>query len=435
MKQDRQAVLFISPSVPLEQGIGVERRAFQHLCALASRHDVHLMVTGQPKPRAAAEEAWRTLPASVSVLDRGEPPDPQGHRLGSHLLWELRHPPIPRRLPAAPTPAAWPERFAATLIFRLKSVPAWRTLREAGIATGRLVLDLDDLEALALRRRIAAEGDVLGREKALALRLRAARLARLQREMVRRANATLICSPDDRNRLIACGHDPARIRIVPNAPPDLDPLAPRRVSPGEPYRLLFIGALGYSPNIDALQWFVRDIWPKIRARDGRRVELEIVGYGAGDEVRALSGVPGVRVTGEVATVTPCYARADMLVAPIRSGGGTRIKILEAFAIGRPVVATTRAAEGLPVADGRELLIADRPDDFARAVGRLIDDKGLGARLVAHGLELVARMRGIPQARLLAAIRGEAEPDDADAAGARPTGGENGGSHHTRPHPS
>ncbi|RMF13779.1 MAG: glycosyltransferase [Alphaproteobacteria bacterium] len=425
MKQGRQAVLFISPSVPLEQGIGVERRAFQHLCALASRHDVHLMITGQPKPRAEAEETWRTLPASITVLGRGEPPDPQGHRLGSHLLWELHHPPIPHRLPAVPIPAAWPESLAATLVFRLKSTPIWRELRRSGVATGRLVLDLDDLEALALRRRIAAERDILGREKALALRLRAARLARLQREMVWRADATLVCSREDRDRLIADRHDPARIRIVANAPPELEPLAPRRASPGEPYRLLFIGALGYSPNIDALQWFVRDIWPQIRARDGRRVELEIVGYGAGADVRALGRTPGVRVTGEVATVTPCYARADMLVAPLRWGGGTRIKILEAFAIGRPVVATTRAAEGLPVADGRELLIADRPDDFARAVSRLLDDEGLGARLIANGRELVARMRGIPQARLLAAIRGEADPDGADAAGDRPADGANG----------
>ncbi len=418
----RPPILYVSPCVPLEHGIGSERRAFQHLRALLREHDVHLLITGRPKPRAGNERIWRERPASVTVLGRPEAPEPQGRWPGSHLLWEIGHPPIPRRVPLDDLPDAWPARFAATLVFRLKNMPFRHAVERAGVEPGRTVLDLDDLEALALRRRIAAERDVLGREKSLALTLRAARLARFERASVARADAVLVCSSADRERLIARGVAPPRVHVVPNAPPEVAPLAPRRRTSGEPWRLLFIGSLGYSPNIDAMFWFVHEILPRIRAMAGAGVVLEIAGYGAVPQIRALDRVAGVRVIGEVPSVEPCYARADLLIAPIRSGGGTRIKILEAFAIGRPVVATGLAAEGLPVAHERELLLADRPTDFAAAVVRLFEDEDLRTRLVAHGRALVERMRGLPERRLLAAVTGAAaSPSAGAAADDRPAG--------------
>jgi glycosyltransferase involved in cell wall biosynthesis len=153
-----------------------------------------------------------------------------------------------------------------------------------------------------------------------------------------------------------------------------------RVEVADPPTLTFIGQQTYGPNADGSAWLVEEVLPHLRALVPD-VRLRVVGD-APEGVRALGLVDAVTVTGLVPDVADELARADVAVVPIRYGGGTRIKILEAFAHRIPVVSTTVGAEGLDVQDGEHLLIADDPQSFAKACATLLTDVELRRRLVA-----------------------------------------------------
>ena len=136
--------------------------------------------------------------------------------------------------------------------------------------------------------------------------------------------------------------------------------------------------MDYRPNVDAVIWFATEIFPLIR-RELPNVEFVIVGQKPTEAVMKLSALDGVTVTGSVDDVRPTIARANVYVAPLRMGGGTRFKLLEAMALRRAIVSTTMGAEGFAVQSGRELMIADRADDFSQAVIALLrDDTKRGA---------------------------------------------------------
>jgi glycosyltransferase involved in cell wall biosynthesis len=147
--------------------------------------------------------------------------------------------------------------------------------------------------------------------------------------------------------------------------------------------------MDWMPNEDAMLRFVADTLPRIR-RSRPDVTLTVVGRNPPARLRALAGAtPGVTVTGGVPDVRPYLERASVFVVPIRIGGGTRLKIFEAMAMEKPVVSTTIGAEGLPVRDGVDALLADHPDAFAAAVLELLADPARAERM---GKAAAARVR-------------------------------------------
>jgi len=175
-----------------------------------------------------------------------------------------------------------------------------------------------------------------------------------------------------------------RVDIIPNGV-DVQKYEPLP-APNPAPSLLFIGNMGYPPGADAAVYFCREILPLIR-RQISATELWIVGRMPRPEVRQLNG-SGVYVTGQVDDVIPYYRQSAVCVVPLRAGGGTRLKILEAMALGRPVVSTTIGCEGLEVVDGEHLLIADDPQQFAEKTLRLLTDRQLYQRIAAQGRQLV-----------------------------------------------
>ncbi len=157
--------------------------------------------------------------------------------------------------------------------------------------------------------------------------------------------------------------------------------------PAAPDTLVFPGALTYQANFDAMVFFLREVWPLIRAaRPG--VTLRITGRTDDVPLARLALTEGVILTGYLDDVRPTVAQSRVCVVPLLTGGGTRLKILEAMALGTPVVSTTQGAEGLAVVPGKDVLIADEPAAFAGAVLRLLADEALCAQLAANGRELV-----------------------------------------------
>jgi glycosyltransferase involved in cell wall biosynthesis len=147
-----------------------------------------------------------------------------------------------------------------------------------------------------------------------------------------------------------------------------------------PRSLVFTGSMDWLPNEDAIRYFTKEIMPRVR-ESVPDVTLTVVGRDPFPGLLELARRdPSVVVTGRVEDVRPYMERADAYVVPIRVGGGTRLKIYEAMSMGKAVVSTTVGAEGLPVRDGRELLLADTPEDFARAVVRVLTDETLARDL-------------------------------------------------------
>jgi glycosyltransferase involved in cell wall biosynthesis len=154
--------------------------------------------------------------------------------------------------------------------------------------------------------------------------------------------------------------------------------------------LIFPSALTYYANVDAMEFFLNDILPLVRSRRPETV-LRITGRTDGVPVDHLPLGEGVILTGYLDDIRPAVGRSWACIVPLRIGGGTRLKILEAMALGTPVVSTSKGAEGLEVTPGEDILIADKPTEFADAVLRLLGDQTLRAKLAANGRRLVEEL--------------------------------------------
>ena len=174
--------------------------------------------------------------------------------------------------------------------------------------------------------------------------------------------------------------------------PPLRPVAARRRRRRAVPSLLFVGNLMYPPNLEAIDLLVKEILPAVRHRLGGRVRLTLVGPHDGRLDRLCS--TDVEVTGFISDLAPVYASADAVVVPLRRGAGTRIKLLEAFAYGVPVIASSVGAAGLEADDGRHLLLADDCDRSVAAVEAVLTDSDLAARLVDEAVQLVGERYSI-----------------------------------------
>jgi sugar transferase (PEP-CTERM/EpsH1 system associated) len=202
------------------------------------------------------------------------------------------------------------------------------------------------------------------------------RLKGYEADVCRRADRVVVVSDADREavRAIAPG---VPTTVVPNGV-DLAEYTDYQ-GPTEKYDLVFTGKMDFRPNIDAMLWLGREVWPLVR-QHRPQASLAIVGQRPHPRLDALRDLPGITLTGWVDDVRPYIAGAGVYVAPLRVGGGTRLKLLQAMAMGSAIVATSMGAEGFPVIGGRELLLADTPQSFALAVLTLLDDAGRRAQL-------------------------------------------------------
>lgn len=201
----------------------------------------------------------------------------------------------------------------------------------------------------------------------------------LRRLMPRFAACTVVSEPE-RVLLGTVLGSTRRIHLLPNgvAGADYVPPDPR------PDTVIFAGSLRYGPNHEAMRWFVGRVWPRVLAE---RPNARLFITGAHDD-RPLPAAAHVERVGFVADLRPLLGAAWLAVAPIHTGGGTRVKILEAMAAGVPVVATAKGAEGLEATPGEHLLVADDPDDFAARVLVVLNEPLLRARLAAAARALV-----------------------------------------------
>ena len=249
-------------------------------------------------------------------------------------------------------------------------------LRQAppGAKPPAVVVDSHEI-AHDLARQFARTGASMGRRLYGGVNWR--KLRREELGTYRHADGVYLCSAADERRLL----DEApglRTAVVPNAA-DVEHYQPRPADPPPDGRtLVYFGLLSTVPNIDAVTHFTRDIWPRIAAArpDAR---LKIVGGRPPPSLLALAGEK-IEFTGFVEDLRPHLASAAAVIVPLRLGGGTRLKIVEAMAMGKAIVSTTLGAEGIEAAKGRDILIEDEPEGFADAAVRLLAEPELAARI-------------------------------------------------------
>lgn len=200
--------------------------------------------------------------------------------------------------------------------------------------------------------------------------------------------ANLVMSERDADQLRAIAPT-ARLFVVPNGV-DTHFFAPRSESNVEPGRVCFVGPTFMYPNRDAIEWFLDRIWPSVR-RSSPGATLEMIGRNPPGDAERYANVEAVIPAGYVPDVRPHLAKAVCSVVPIRVGGGTRLKILEAWSFGVPVVSTSIGCDGLNAVDGENILIRDDPDEFGMAVAQVLSDAVLRSRLTANGIRTVGEL--------------------------------------------
>jgi sugar transferase (PEP-CTERM/EpsH1 system associated) len=191
-----------------------------------------------------------------------------------------------------------------------------------------------------------------------------------------------VVSEQERQRLSQAVTTYQKIKVIPNCI-DLASYSEVRETP-QPNSLIFTGSFSYFPNHEAMVWFLREVYPHIQAQVPD-VRLSITGDHGG---RPLPPASNVTLTGFVDDVLPLIVRSWCSVVPLHTGGGTRLKILEAMALGTPVVATSKGAEGLEFESGKHLLVADKPEAFAQMVIHLLKEPELRQQIVDNAYQLV-----------------------------------------------
>jgi len=237
-----------------------------------------------------------------------------------------------------------------------------------------LVVDSHEI-AYDLARQFAVAGASVGRRLYAGANWR--KLRREELGIYREADGVYLCSAEDEQRLLE-QIPRARTAVIPNAA-DVDYYRPRPADPPPDGRtVVYFGLLSTVPNIDAVIHFVQEIWPRI-AKANPEARCKIIGGRPPPSLLALAG-PRVELTGFVPDLRPHLAEAAAVVVPLRLGGGTRLKIVEAMAMGKAIISTTLGAEGIEAAPGRDILIEDQPVAFAEAVNRLLAEPSLAARI-------------------------------------------------------
>lgn len=276
-------------------------------------------------------------------------------------------------------------RFDSVLLCRHYVAREFLPLLRRHAPQARIIFDTVDLHYLREQRAAQFANDA-------ALLRAAARTRTAELDVIARSDVTVVVSQAERE-LLARDAPQAQVEVLSN----LHQLA----GPGQPFAqrrdLVFVGGFRHPPNIDAVCWFVRDIFPLLRAQLPD-IQFHCIGSHPPAQIQSLAAQPGVHVHGHVPDITPYMDGCRIAVAPLRYGAGVKGKVNLSMAHGQPVVATNCAAEGMHLVDGRDVLLADSAQGFAAALLRLYHDPSLWSTLSANGLDNVARHFSLDAAR-------------------------------------
>ena len=409
-------ILFLTPQLPNPPHKGTTIRNFNLIKQLSRRHEVHLLSFIRSEEDHPWVDELRKYCRGVETVIA--PKHRMWRRLASFFFSPL--PDMAVRLPSAEFQArleAYLERenFDIVQVEGIEMAPYALAIKGYGLAatflTGlglyakgvtfpalaRCKVVFDDHNAEYVLQQRAFETDRRYPSKWLK-----ALYSLVQRLKLRRYEATVCHAADhvvavsDTDRVALQGIAPGvEVTVVPNGvdtayfcslvPPDSYGIRQSKIR--HLASLVFTGTLDFRPNIDAVVWFCEQVLPHIK-KEVFHVHLYIVGKSPTREVRRLGDDAAVTVTGYVGDVRPYISQAKVYVVPIRMGSGTKLKVLEALAMGIPVVSTSLGAEGIAVTPGQDIQIADDPAEFAAQVVALMNDEPLRKSMSQRGRALM-----------------------------------------------
>jgi glycosyltransferase involved in cell wall biosynthesis len=372
----RPRILVLSPTAPEVVTNGIAPRVRRFVAHLARSADVTLVHwASQPEESLPVESLGTVRRISCVPPSTGTPGNSHSWHHRFRLGWPY---PVQSGIQDAVAGLSPEQEFDACLVFH-------PTLLRPAVETVRLpiVVDAIDEPVLATWREFRAS-------RGLASRLKKARLImqhiRYLRTYCPRAHACCVVSEHEARslrRLVPA----ARVEVVPSGV-DCNEFRPS-AAVEEPRSMLFVGNLSFPPNQAAVSFFARKVLP-ILERSVPGFRLYIVGPSPSREVIALSSDPRIVITGFVEDVRPYFGRCSVFVSPLVSGGGLKTKVLEAWAMARPVVATPLGSVGLLARSEVNLVVADRPESFARVLAELFADPERARRIGLAGRETVLK---------------------------------------------
>jgi len=367
----RLRLLWVTPNLPRRGVAAARERVWALLARLAPRHDVSVLALVDPEDQGAPDSV---LPPGLAAVHRvpKEPfaPDDPLALLPRTVRWGYAHPryraALAERLASGRYDLVQLEYDELAYLAPQPSVPTILTVYQLGFGT-------------ALREWRARGGGAV--DGALGL-YRWLRVLDFELRAMSCAHHVVTMSAEDAARLRRF-HPELRVTVSPVGV-DCAYFRPETPAPAPEVDLAFVGHFEHPPNPDAATFLVRDVLPRL----GCPARVRIIGQGVTPAVAALARPDVVEIAGAVPDVRPHLAHAAVVAAPVRFGTGMRGKVVEALAMGRPVVTTSVGAEGLGATSGQHLLIADGAADFAAAVRGLLDDPARAARLGAAGRAFV-----------------------------------------------
>ena len=389
MSQGRLNILYVSPMPASPPRFGAQARMHGLMTELARRHDLTAVM--QFDNEFDVEECRRAMQAycrNVVLVPRPCVGEGLGKRLlqlrslASSRSWERRLAAASEIQPALDRALRYVVRFVNMEFSFLGEC----NLRQApgNQKLPRLVVNSHNID-YELARQYAREGSSLAHRLYAGINWR--KLRREELGTYRDADGVYLCSAEDERRLLNAIPG-ARTSVIPNAA-DVEYFQPRHTDPPPDGRtVVFFGLLSYAPNVDGVMYFVQKIWPRVAAAHPE-ARLKIIGGKPPPSLQLLAG-PRVELTGFVPDLRPHLAAAAAVVVPLRLGGGTRLKIVEAMAMGKAIVSTTLGAEGIKAIPGRDLLVEDQSEAFADAVNGLLADPELAARIAQSARSLAVR---------------------------------------------
>lgn len=372
----RPRLLFLSQVLPFPPDRGVTIRTHHLVRILSARFDVDLLCFYR---RAAHEHRTVAdcLESVPGVTTASAHPIPQEHSrsrfVRDHLRSLLTRRPYTRYLYDSEPFTGELERWLARESYALVHVDTLDLSRFVPLVEGPpVVCGHHNIEADLLRRRSRFQANPL---KAAYMRLQSTLQEEELRRWAPRAALNLMVSEPDRRRLLELSPG-ARSAVIPNGV-DVERFRPSGQPPERD--IVFVGGTEWEPNRDALEHFCLDVLPRIRDRMDD-VSVTWVGRSRSRDRRRFSEEHGVELTGYVEDIRPYVRGAACYVVPLRMGGGTRLKILDAWAMGKAVVSTSVGCEGLDAENGENILVRDDPAAFADAVVEVLEDEALRRRV-------------------------------------------------------
>ncbi|QDS88356.1 D-inositol-3-phosphate glycosyltransferase [Rosistilla ulvae] len=388
----RRRILMLTHRVPFPPDRGDRIRSWNILQHLSKQYDVSLACVSDEPICPTARLRLESVCERIAIAPLGKRTQwlragasaVRGDALTEGLFWSAA---------LAKTVDRWADSDPFDSVFVYCS-GMLRYARSRPLCKLPKVVDLVDVDS----QKFHAYADRANFWKRVIYRTEARRVGRLEREAVRTAQAVTLVSDAEAELLrTSLGAGAHAIHGVPNGvdtayfnpqPSDAAAVDPDRSGDERP-KLAFVGVMNYPPNVAAVEWFLENVWSGLR-REILEISFDIIGKHPSPAVRKLAQLPGVQVTGAVPDVRPYLRSSDIVIAPLLIARGIQNKVLEAMAMGKPVVASAQAATGIDAVDGQHLRIAESADQWVQHIVDLCRDQPQRQRIAHDARQLVCQ---------------------------------------------